>query len=307
MALRHFAHAVTSRLGHWATTQNGNTIGAILLVLSSLTVAALMGVVRELSDTYSVWQIMLARALGQLVFFAPFLARNGGALLKTSQPKLHVWRILLSFFAIAAWFYSIGHLPLAQASAYGFTKGLFVVALAGLFLSEKPGIIGWAATFIGFTGILVMLDPSQAQLQFAALVAISGAFIASVTTLVIKRLTRTESTATLMAWSAVGLTALCAVPAFLTWQPISLAAAPLFLVAVLSGTFTQWCFISAYRYGDASVMAIVEYLRLPAAALVGFAVFAEIPTVSSLIGISLIIAASLISLRRERIRAGIFS
>ncbi|MFV2035671.1 MAG: hypothetical protein ACC631_11315, partial [Halocynthiibacter sp.] len=60
---------------HWASGQNGNTVGAVLLVLSSFTVAALMGVVRELNDTYSVWQIMLARSVGQLVFFFPFMVR----------------------------------------------------------------------------------------------------------------------------------------------------------------------------------------------------------------------------------------
>ncbi|MHA1524400.1 MAG: DMT family transporter [Alphaproteobacteria bacterium] len=307
MALKIFAKAIAHRLRQWAAGQNGNTVGAVLLVLSSLTVAVLLGVVRELGDTYSVWQIMLARAVGQLVFFIPFLARRRGAILKTSRLPLHVARIVMSFFAIACWFYSISQLPLAQASAFSFSKGVFVVALAGFFLGERPGIVGWGATLVGFCGILVMLDPSQAQLQIAGLVAVAGALIASVTTLVIKRLTQTESTTTLMAYSAVGLTVLCVAPALLTWQPITWSAAPLFLIAALSGSFTQWCFITAYRYGEASVMAIVEYLRLPAAAFVGFAVFAEIPTFASLIGMAMIIAASLISLRRKRIRAGIFS
>ena len=285
----------------------GNTLGALLIVVSSVTVAMMMGAVKELSESYSVWQILIARTAGQLLVFLPFLFRGGGAMLKTDRPGMHVARVLFAFTGLACWFYSITHLPLAEASAIGFSKALFLVALAGVVFGERVGIIGWVASIVGFGGVLLMLDPGGAELNDAVIVAAFGALAGAGATMAIKSLTRTEGTATMMAYPAIGLTVLLAVPTALTWEPITLAALPLFALSALSGIFTQWCFITAYRYGEASVLATVEYSRLIAAAAVGYLVFAEVPGWTASIGIALIIFASLVSIRRERIRAGIFS
>ncbi|VAW17885.1 hypothetical protein MNBD_ALPHA09-389 [hydrothermal vent metagenome] len=307
MPLGVLTRALSERLTGWANAQDGNTVGALLIVVSSLTVAGLMIAVRELGSTYPVWQIMLARTAGQLVLLLPFMYRDRWHMLHTKKLRWHVLRVVTGFFGILGWFYSIAHLRLADAVGLSFSKALFLVGLAAMFLAEKPGVIGWGATVVGFIGMLVMVGPSgDSGTLLAASAAVAGAASGAVTTLVIKYLTKTETTATMMAYPALGLTLLAGIPSIFTWVPISAPAAPLFLLAVASGIITQWCFITAYRYGEASVLATVEYIRLVAAALAGYLLFGEVPTPLAFLGILLIVAASFVSVKRERIRAGIF-
>jgi len=311
MSLGLQTRAISVRLSGWAQAQNGNTVGAILIVLSSVTVAGMMVAVRDLGQTYPVWQIMLARTGGQLVLMLPFMYRSRWRMLRTEHLRWHILRVVTAFFGILGWFYSITHLRLADAVGLSFTKALFLVGLAAIYLGERPGPLGWGATIVGFVGVLIMAGPSGGPAGdnvalLAAIAAIAGAASGAVTTLIIKFLTRTESTATMMAYPALGLTLMCGILSIFTWVPVTLAAAPLFLLAMVSGIITQWCFITAYRFGEASVLATVEYVRLVAAALAGYLLFGEVPTPLAFLGILLIVTASFVSVKRERIRAGIF-
>jgi drug/metabolite transporter (DMT)-like permease len=200
-------------------------------------------------------------------------------------------------------FYTIAHLPLAQASAISFLRIIFVVALAGVVFAERVGVIGWAATVIGLAGILIMLDPTAEEVNIAALVGAAGALVTAVVTILVKRLTQIDATSTIMCYSSFGLTVLCAVPSVVAWEPITWAFLPLFALLIGTAFVTQWCFTSAYRCGEASVIATIEYARLVAAALLGYVIFSEIPTPGALTGIVLIITASIIAIRRERIRS----
>ena len=292
-------------LERWAGRHGGNTIGAALVVVASFATAAMMVSVRDLSATYTVWQILLMRSLGQVVLLMPLIVRTGGDILKTERFDLQALRVILSFGAIACMFYAIAHLPLAEASAIGFTRVTFVVALASVVFAERVGLVGWSATAIGLAGIVVMLDPAAEVLNDAALIAAAGALGTAGVTILIKKLTQTDATATIMCYATIGLTLLCLPPSIYTWQPITWAATPHFALLVFYGIVTSWCFTNGYRHGEASVMATVEYSRLVAAALVGFAIYAEIPGPDAVVGACLIVSASFIALRRERIRARI--
>lgn len=299
--------AVAATLDGWAGRHGGNAVGAFIIVVSSLTMAMMMAAVKELATVYPVWQIVFFRMAGSVIVFTPLIVRSGGAILRTNRLTLHVVRVAGAFAGLSCWFYSMAWLPLAEASALSFSKSLFLMALVGVILGERPGVIGWIAALLGFVGIVIMLDPSGDRLNQAALIAVLGAAAGAVSSLAIKKMTTTESTATMMAYPTVGITALCVVPCILTWQPLELWALPLFALAGAAGLINQWAYITANRYAEASVLATVEYARLIAAALTGFLLFSEIPTWQAAAGAILIAAASWVQVRRERIRAGIFS
>lgn len=289
-------------LERWSSRYGGNVVGAALMVMASFTNAMMMASVKELSLIYPIWQILLIRSLGQSAILLPLVVKTGGAVLVTRSLGLHLLRILLSFVSLMAAFYTVANMPLAEASAISFLRIIFVVALAGIIFAEKIGVIGWAATVIGLAGILIILDPTASELNAAALVGSAGALVTSIVTIMVKRLTQVDATSTIMCYSSFGLTIVCAVPSFFTWVPLSWSLVPLIVFLIGNAFVTQWCFTNSYRHGEASVMATVEYSRLVASALIGFAVFSEIPSLSSTIGILLIVAASLIAVRREQIR-----
>ncbi len=281
----------------------GNVVGAVLVVLSSLTMAAMMAAAKDLSETYSIWQIVLIRSFGIAVMLTPIMVRSGGEVLKSEVFGLQILRVVLGFIGIMCMFYSIAHLPLAEASAITFSRVIFLVGLAAILFAERVGFIGWGAAAIGFAGVAVMLDPAAEELNEAALVGAFGAFANACVALVVKKLAATDSTVTIMSYPALGLTALCIFPSIFTWQPITWDAVPIFVLIMFSGTITNWCFINSYRHGEASIMGTVEYSRLVVAALVGFLIFDEIPTFDALGGIALIVAASFVAVRRDQIRA----
>ena len=290
-------------LERWSGLYGGNVVGAALMVLASFTNAAMMASVKELSLTIPIWQILLIRSVGQSTMLLPLVIKTGGAVLVTRSIGLHMLRIVISFISLMAAFYTVANLPLAEASAISFLRIIFVVALAGIVFADKIGVIGWAATVIGLAGILIILDPTASEINAAALVGAAGALVTAVVTITVKRLTQIDATSTIMCYSSFGLTVLCAVPNFFTWVPMSWANVPLFAFLIGNAFVTQWCFTNAYRHGEASVMATVEYSRLIASAFIGFVIFSEIPGLGATIGIVLIVMASIIAVRREQIRS----
>jgi drug/metabolite transporter (DMT)-like permease len=280
----------------------GNSVGTVLMIMASLLNGLMMSSVKELSDIYPIWQILLIRSIGQFTMLIPIIISSRGQVFKTEQLGLQIVRAMLSFIALLAWFYAIANLPLAEASAISFLRILFVVALAGIIFGDKIGIVGWSASLLGLSGIMIMLDPSAEGLNGAALVGAGGALITAVVTIIIKRLTQTDKTSTIMCYSCIGLALMSAIPSGFSWQPIDLDATPIFALLILSAFTTQWCFTNAYRHGETSVIATVEYLRLVSAALLGFLIFSEIPTLGAIFGIFLIVAASFIAIKREKIR-----
>ena len=287
----------------WSNQYGGNAVGAALMILACLTNAAMMASVKELSQTFPIWQVLLMRSLGQSTMLLPIIISSRGEVLKSERISLQILRVVLSFISLMAAFYTVAHLPLAEASAISFLRIIFVVALAGVIFADRVGVIGWAATVIGLAGILIMLDPAAEELNVAALVGAAGALVTAVVTILVKRLTQIDPTSTIMCYSSFGLLVLCSVPSAFTWQPLTWASAPIFALLIASAFITQWCFTNSYRHGEASVMATIEYSRLIAAAWLGFVIFSEIPTLRALIGMTLIIAASFIAVRREKIRS----
>ena len=221
----------------------------------------------------------------------PAIVRSGGDVLKSERFGLQIVRVIFGFVATTSLFYSVAHLPLAEASAISFSRVIFVVGLAAIIFADRVGFIGWGATAIGLAGVAVMLDPAAEALNQAALVGAVGAFPQACGVIAVKKLTATDATATIMCYPPIGLTLLCIIPSILDWQPITWEAAPMFILIMVSSIISNWCFINAYRHGEASIMGTVEYSRLVTAALVGFVFFHEVPTLDALVGIALIVAA----------------
>ena len=289
-------------LERFAGRYGGNVVGAALVVISSLTLAVMMASIKELSATYSVWQIVLVRSIGVAAMLAPVIVRSRGDILKSKRIGLQLLRVVTGFTGAICLFYSIAHLPLAEASAITYSRVIFVIALAAAIFGDKVGIIGWGAAAIGLAGVTIMLDPTADALNEAALVAVGGAFAFACVVIMIKKLTTTDATATIMCYSAIGFTVLSLIPAVLTWQPVTWQAAPVFVLLVAGSIISNWCFINSYRFGEASIIGTVEYSRPVAAALVGFVIFHEIPALDAVAGICLIIAASFIAVRSDQIR-----
>lgn len=276
------------------SAQQRHRIAVALILFSGLTMAGMMTALKFASGLMSLWQMMALRSGLAAILVYPLFRWAGISVLpaENSVLRLYVLRVLLAAGGIICWISSIIYLPLGVASAISFSKGLFVLWLAALMLGETITSIKVATTLAGFVGVLLVLEPGSGGSLGAGAIGMLGALFGALLTVVIKRMSSTEPTIRMMFYPLVGIFVLFLGPAVATWQPMGPAAITVTAIMVVLGMLSQWCFISAYRLGEVSALAPVEYSRLILAILAGFVFFGEIPTWIAALGMMLIAGAS---------------
>jgi len=289
-------------LSQWWAAQPPNLRGAAWQVLSNLCFALMAVGIKIAGETIESFEIVFFRCLFGLILTLPFILGQGRGAFRIHRPELHLLRALTGIAALSCGVYAITHLPLAQALTLGFTKTFFILPLAVLVLGETVPRWRWAATALGFVGVLIILRPDAAgAVDPAALVALLGAALVAGVVILLRILARSERIPTILFYNGVLTTLVSAVPAYLVWRmPDGETLILLFGIAVcgVSGQATN---IRSYRDGEAAAMAPFGYLRLILAGFLGFVLFGEIPDSWTWAGAAVIVASTLyIALREAR-------
>jgi len=278
----------------------GNFRGVIWALLAALAFSLMQVAIKEAGKTLPVWQILVLRSAIALAFVTPVVARAGFSTLRTSRPKMHIFRSLLGLGGISTLVLSLKHLDLAIVATLGFTNTLFVIVFAWAFLGEKIVRDRTLATVVGFIGVLICLNPGPEGIDLWALVMLASAVFAAGVHASIKSLTRTERPTTILFWAYVGILVLAAGPAAYTWVQPTLY--DLIAVAGMAActTMGQTCMVMSLRAGEAVAVAPFGYTRILYATAFGFFLFGEIPAWTTFAGAAVIVAATLYLALRER-------
>jgi drug/metabolite transporter (DMT)-like permease len=196
-------------------------------------------------------------------------------------------------------FYAVTHIDFAKAVAIGYTRSLFLVALAVLFLGEMVRWRRWSATAVGFLGMLVMVRPGFTEIGPGELAAIASAICVAFTGVALKKLSATDPPESIIFWYTVATTIISLPLALAVWRPLD---APLWIAVTLMGmlgSFGQYCVLRAYRLVEATQIEPIDYVRLVLATAIGFFFFAELPDRYTFIGAAIIVASTLYIMRRE--------
>lgn len=229
----------------------------------------------------------------------------------TAQPMGHVWRGVVGTTAMGCSFAALGYLPLPEVTALGYASPILVVMLAAMFLGEKVGVWRIGAVILGMTGVLIVLSPrlsigsgaSHAQ-AFGAMLVLCGALFAALAQITVRKLIATEKTATIVFWFSLISTLMSLITIPFGWVMPSMTQALLLILAGVLGGIAQILLTSSYRHADASLIAPFEYASILFALTIGYFVFDEVPTSTMLGGASLVVAAGILIIWRER-RLGI--
>ncbi|WGF90198.1 DMT family transporter [Marinivivus vitaminiproducens] len=278
---------------------SSNQLGILWILgfcLCSATVSALIKIV---SAGMPSMQIAFIRALLGFIVILPFLAHTGRAGIMTARPGAHLIRGLIGTAGLAAGFYSIVHLELAEATAIGFTKPLFIIVLAALFLGEVVRARRWSATAVGFIGVLIMFRPGVGAFEPAMVIGLIGALAGALVSMTIRSLSRSERPTAILFYFGLTSSLILAIPAAMVWQTPSLLELLLMVLVGAVASGSQLCLIRGYHAAEASALAPFEYAMLPIAMLYGFALFGEIPDLWALLGAGLIVLSTLYIARRE--------
>jgi len=282
--------------------QVDNVKGALILMFAAFGFALMVALIKWAGQRLPVTQILLVRQVGMTLMLAPFLATNFPESLKTNHLPLQLARIALALIAMLAGFTAVVNMPLADATSIAFAKSFFVTIFAVFILKETVGWYRWSAVFVGFIGVLIMVRPGTEGFSMYGVLAITGAAAAGLVMVIIRKLTRIDAPATILAYQAIGVGLIMVIPAIIQWVPPTLTEWMLLAGIGVVSYFAQKANILAYTYGEASLLASLDYIRLLYATLFGWLLFSELPGSSTITGAAIIIVASVYTVYRERQR-----
>ena len=250
------------------------------------------------------WQITFLTRIVPLVVALTVTAQATGNpfRVQTKFFKMHMLRGVLVLVTTVTFFAALKYLPLTDCIVIAFAAPIFVTALSGPMLKEKVGWRRWSAVVVGFAGVAVAIDPTgtwEGQTGLGIGLVLLSALAYALTLLTLRKLSGKEHTHNLLFYSTAFSVVVAAVPGILEWQPISWQAAGVMLIQGAASASGQIAMIRAFRFGEASMLAPIEFTALIWATLFGFWFWSDLPTVYVLVGAALIIGANLYIAHRE--------
>jgi drug/metabolite transporter (DMT)-like permease len=259
--------------------------------------------VKWLTDDYSPFQIAFLRYAIGLLFAIGIATQAGGVrTLKTLRPGGHALRSLFNIGTMLTFYYALRMLPLADTMAITYAGPLFMTILSVLLLREKVGPRRWGAVLIGFLGVLVILQPSGTGFNWAAVLALSSAFLYALTLITSRQLSGTESSHTILFYYSVGVLIVTGATMPWLWVTPSWNDLWVFLLVGVSGSIGQFCLNQAFRYSEVSLLAPIDYTGLVWATLFGWALWNQLPSLTVIVGSLIVVGSTLYIVNRERQR-----
>ena len=287
-----------------------NPMRGILSKLVSVCVfMAMSALIKAISDAVPPGQVVFFRSFFALPPILVWLAWRGELAhgWRTSNFTGHVWRGVVGVTAMGMGFTGLALLPLPEVTAIGFAAPLLTVVFAAMFLGENVRAFRLSMVALGMLGVLVVISPRlslsdqmSAGETLGVVVVLFGAVMAALAQIFVRKLVATEGTAAIVFWFSVIAATLSLLSLPWGWRmPTPEVAAILVLSGVLGG-LGQIFLTTSYRYAEASLVAPFDYASMILAVAVGYFIFDEVPTVWTIAGSVLVVAAGLGIIWRER-------
>ncbi|NNE84964.1 MAG: DMT family transporter [Alphaproteobacteria bacterium] len=274
--------------------------GMAWMFLTTIMIVAMHSFIRELTTNLHPFEVGFFRNLFGVPVAVILIMRYGWGLFRTERVRTHVIRSVGHVCAMMMFFTGIVTTPLATANALTFAAPLFAAVLAVLVLGEVFHWRRWGALLFGFAGTLVILRPGFVALETGPLLILGSAFIWGVVLVVIKSLGRKDTTPTIIIYMVVFMTPLSFIPALFVWSWPTWGELGLMFIMGMIGTAGHLTLTQALRLADTAVVMPIDFFKLIWAAVLGFALFGEVPNQFTWIGGIMIFAGATYLAVRER-------
>lgn len=271
------------------------------------------GIAKILGDTIPLALVLLVRFAIQTGLLLPFALISGKPLpLSGRLLQLTFLRTLLQILGIGAMFLSLRYLPLADAIAIAFIMPFLMLLLGRFVLGEQVGPHRITACLIGFIGTLLVIQPNYDAVGAPALLPLLVAVVFALYMLVTRGVAKVADPIGLQAVSGAMAAILLAIALLFTRDsevatlqlmlPDTREAVLLLGLGIL-GTLAHLMMTWSLRLAPAATLAPMQYLEIPFATLIGWAIFRDLPNGTAAFGIALTIAAGLYVIHREQAAA----
>ena len=274
--------------------------GMLWTVLGGLMFSMLNVISRNMSLALNAFETQFLRYLCGVLILLPFVLRSGAPSYWPSNVKGQFWRGGVHSAGLLLWFIALPHIPMADMTAISFTGPIFIMIGAAWFLNERMRRDRWIAAVFGFVGVLVVVLPHLSNNGGVFhLIMLASAPVFAASFLITKALTRYESPKVIVLWQAITVAIFSFPLAMLNWQTPDAWQWVNFLVAGVIGTAAHYCLTRAFHVAEISATQSMRFLDLLWSSLMGWWVFAEVPSETTWIGAAVILLSTLWIARRE--------
>lgn len=276
-----------------------NIRGAFYIAFGALLLTLMAALAKHLSETLPVFVVVFVRFLAGFLVLLPAVCRAGIRSMHTRRIGLHLCRGGAGYLGNLCLFFAIAHIAIADAITIQFSRPLIMVVLAAVFLSE---IVGWRrgiATAVGFAGLVMITQPFGGGFDPWTMSAVGGAITSTLVVIMVKFLSRTETTLVITFYFMTITSILSLVPALIVWQTPNLVELALLILTGALGVIGQYFFTTGISVGETTFVLPFDYLRIVYGFGLGMIWFNEIPTPWSFAGAAVIVLSSVYLLRTE--------
>ena len=300
--------------------KNNNPKGIILILIAMMVFSVQDGIMKHIYNFVSLYEIYLIRTVVSFILILIFLILTKKPIVFKSQyPILTLCRVILFFFGFSSFYISLTVLPLGTATALFFVTPFLITIFAHFFLKEEIGPRRWSAIAVGFIGVYITLNPDFSNFNYLSLLPILCAFCYSLSMIIIKKTSDKDSVYTQTFTFYIGAIIFSIIfyfvmgdgkfntiehPAaqfiFREWF-VDIENSILFMVATgVTATLAFLLLFSAYSIASPAVVSPFEYSILLWSPLIGWIYFNEVPTLSTVIGILIIVSSGIYIFLREK-------
>ena len=280
--------------------KNEIKLGIILMILATLCFGIMDGVSRYLAEEYNVFIINMYRRWVLVLFVLIYSIKKGGIkqISSSKKPIIQIIRGILLISCVCIGVYSFTVLGLVAAHTLIAIYPLLVLPLSYYFLNEK---IGWrrrCAVFVGFFGILIILNPISMNFNFNMVWPLILAFLLAIYSILTRNISAYDNSETSFFWVAIvgGIVMTIIGPFF--FELLVLKDIPWFLLLCFLSTCGHFLFIKALETAQASILQPFIYLQLLFASIIGIWFFSDLLTLNLFLGGILIIGSGIFAFIR---------
>ncbi|WNJ99434.1 DMT family transporter [Thalassospiraceae bacterium LMO-JJ14] len=287
-----------------------NLRGILWMLGSTLCLASMHTTISYVSDTVHPFVVVFCRLLFALIVVIPFFVKQGTAPLKTGRLGFLILRGVLNFCAMLAFFTALSLSPIADVTALSFTAPIFATLLAVVLLKERLGWRRIAAIVAGFVGTMIVLRPGFEEIGTGNVLVLIATIFWGACVIIIKSLSKTESSVTITTYMSLVMAPLALVPALFVWSWPSTTDLALLVLLGLFGGCGQLMVSQALKHAETHVVMPFDFVRLVWVSISGYILFGEIADIYVWSGGVLIFASTAyITIRehqkRQRISAAV--
>ena len=235
---------------------------------------------------------------GSLVLLPLFL-RSGMGLFRSRHIRIHGFRGCIHAVAVMLWFFAASQLPIAEVTALSFIAPIFVVIGAVVFLGERMTRARIVAVILGLIGVLTILRPGTAVIQWGAIAMLFAAPLFAASKVLTKFLVRDDSSGTLVAYLSIFATLTMLLPALWVWQSPSSSDLMFLAGTAVFATSSHLCMARGLALVDVTVSQPVDFLQLVWSTLIGLAFFGEKPEIWIWVGAGIVVFSATYIARLE--------